>query len=82
MLFTQSTGGKLDNFDAFLAAANERPTTQATTNDNFAKQFERSLWVTISLKRYLRNTFLHFKFLSYGVLGFWGFGVFIFIFFC
>jgi hypothetical protein len=43
MLFTQSTGGKLDNFDAFLAAANERPTTQATTNDNFAKQFERSL---------------------------------------
>ena len=43
MLFTQSTGGKLDNFDAFLGAANERPTTQATTNDNFAKQFERSL---------------------------------------
>lgn len=43
MLFTQSTGGKLDNFDAFLGAANERPTTQATTNDYFAKQFERSL---------------------------------------
>lgn len=43
MLFTQSTGGKLDNFDNYLAAPHDRPFTQATTNDNFAKQFERSL---------------------------------------